>query len=967
MAKRTLEIVITGNSKGATTAVGQVQSHLGKLGSSAASTGKKIATVMGGAGLAGIAALGAGINFSIGEARESVKVTGETERVIKTMGNSAHVSAKQVGDLADSISKKTGIDDEAIQSSANLLLTFGNIKNAAGANNDIFSRSTAIVQDMSTVLGTDANSSAIQLGKALNDPTKGITALSRAGVSFTEQQKEQIRTLQASGDTLGAQKIIMAEVEKEFKGAAEEAATPWDKLKTTFANVAETLGLKLLPYIDLATTWLSDHLPGAVAKAEEWVGKLRDRIGELIEKISPWVAKAREIMENNPEPVFAALAVIVGGVLLLAVIGIVVAIASFIGIAGAVIGVIAAVVAGVVYAYQNFDTFRAIIDGVAAAAVTFWGYLQGAFTTGIAIVMGLWSMFGETILNTIIGVVSGIITYIQGFWMVLQGIFHLITSVLTGDWAGAWEAIKEIVNGAWTMIIGMFQTAWAYIHGLVSVALIVLQEILSLAWSGIQAGVGIAWGFITGVISGAWDGIKTVVGGAVGWIRDTALGIWDEIKDRAASALGGLKDIMGGIWDGINDAIHSGIKAGADLIDRMIRGVQNIINVLPGVDITLPQINFGDAAPSSGSKVGSQAHKAQAMASGGQAPINPRESGPFVTSGARAIVGEGSRVWPEYVIPTDPRYRGRAMGFLQAAAGKLGMANGGRVPYLAAGGNPLSDALGAVGGGIADVAGKVTGTLRKGAANAMFNGVEALINPLIGAIPWELPQGMVRKGMEILKEWISGEDGKLPDEVSTVVGGAVGAAIDYHGGGVEQWRGVALEALAAAGAPADWIGSLLRRMNQESGGNPNSVNNWDINAKNGVPSQGLMQVIPPTFARWAGPYAGRGIRDPFANIYAAIKYTISRYGSGPAGWNKSGGYALGGILPSYRSGAWRIAQDQVAQVHQDETILKKSEADQYRKQGGLSAGPAVTINVNGADVSADDVARAVAWEWRRRR
>ncbi|MGP3955571.1 transglycosylase SLT domain-containing protein [Nonomuraea sp. 3N208] len=80
----------------------------------------------------------------------------------------------------------------------------------------------------------------------------------------------------------------------------------------------------------------------------------------------------------------------------------------------------------------------------------------------------------------------------------------------------------------------------------------------------------------------------------------------------------------------------------------------------------------------------------------------------------------------------------------------------------------------------------------------------------------------------------------------------------------------------------------------ESGGNPNAINNWDINAKNGVPSQGLMQTIPPTFNAHALPGYG-GIREPVDNIIAGVLYTYSRYGNlaghpGISSLESGGGY-----------------------------------------------------------------------------
>jgi phage-related minor tail protein len=113
------------------------------------------------------------------------------------------------------------------------------VRNEVGKGNDIFDQATGIITDMSVALGQDTSSSAIQLGKALNDPIKGVTALQRVGVSFTASQKEQITTLVESGKTLDAQKLILAELGKEFGGAAEAAATPLGKLQQRIGDLAE--------------------------------------------------------------------------------------------------------------------------------------------------------------------------------------------------------------------------------------------------------------------------------------------------------------------------------------------------------------------------------------------------------------------------------------------------------------------------------------------------------------------------------------------------------------------------------------------------------------------------------------------------------------------------------------------------------------------------------------------------------
>lgn len=199
---------------------------------------------------------------AIDEAREAQKVGALTTQVIKSTGGAAGVTAKHVGALATAISRKAGIDDEAIQSGENLLLTFRDVHNEAGRGNAIFDRATRSAVDLSVAMGTDTRSAALQLGKALNDPVLGLTALRRSGVSFTKEQQDQIKAWVASGDTLKAQKAILAEVEKEFGGAAKAAATNGEKLSVAWGNLKERVGTALLPFLDRAEAALTSLING---------------------------------------------------------------------------------------------------------------------------------------------------------------------------------------------------------------------------------------------------------------------------------------------------------------------------------------------------------------------------------------------------------------------------------------------------------------------------------------------------------------------------------------------------------------------------------------------------------------------------------------------------------------------------------------------------------------------------------
>jgi hypothetical protein len=175
----------------------------------------------------------------------------QTGAAILSTGSAAAVTAEQVTTLADRLSKLSGVDDEVIQGGENLLLTFTNIKNGVGAGNDVFDQATKAALDMSVALGEDMSSSSIRLGKALQDPILGVTALRRVGVMLTDQQKASIGVFMANGDVMSAQKVILAELNKEFGGSAEAYGKTIPgaigKARTAFENWSGDLAKKALP------------------------------------------------------------------------------------------------------------------------------------------------------------------------------------------------------------------------------------------------------------------------------------------------------------------------------------------------------------------------------------------------------------------------------------------------------------------------------------------------------------------------------------------------------------------------------------------------------------------------------------------------------------------------------------------------------------------------------------------------
>jgi len=207
MADKKFTIKIAGDSKEFTRVVGRVKRSLNNLKSAVFS--------MRGA----LAGIGAGISFGaiIKATERQQQALRQLEQRITSTGGAAGKTTKELAAFAGELQKVTTFGDEAIIEMQALLLTFTNV---AGPQ---FDRATKAILDMSVAMGQDLKSSALSVGKALNDPVKGLSALGRAGVQFTDKQRELVKGLVDTGRTAEAQGIILEELKRQFGGAAEAA------------------------------------------------------------------------------------------------------------------------------------------------------------------------------------------------------------------------------------------------------------------------------------------------------------------------------------------------------------------------------------------------------------------------------------------------------------------------------------------------------------------------------------------------------------------------------------------------------------------------------------------------------------------------------------------------------------------------------------------------------------------------
>mgnify|MGYP000947047687 CR=1 FL=1 len=255
MASRRLEVVIAGNAGDAVRALGQTERAVGSFDRASSRAGSRFSSTW----RSGISSVGSAIGGLIAgaglaqffrgastEAEEAARVMRQTTAVIDSTGGVAGITAGHLSDLAGSLSDISAVDDEVIQQGGNLLLTFRNVRAEGG----IFDDALASALDMSAAMGTQLQPNIMAVGRALNDPIAGISRLTRMGVTFTQQQKDQIAAMVYFGDAAGAQRIILEELATEFGGAAEANATSSGRMRVAWENLQEQVGTGLLPAVE---------------------------------------------------------------------------------------------------------------------------------------------------------------------------------------------------------------------------------------------------------------------------------------------------------------------------------------------------------------------------------------------------------------------------------------------------------------------------------------------------------------------------------------------------------------------------------------------------------------------------------------------------------------------------------------------------------------------------------------------
>jgi hypothetical protein len=267
------------------TGIKQAQGALSGFGKSLLSVG---ALVAGAFAIRGIVNFGMESVIAAERAQQFNDILVQVAKTTNTFGGSLTAGTDRLIKFADAHELVIGVEAELIKEAQAVLLSFKAVGASADETGGNFDRATKAAFDMAAVLKTDARGSAVQLGKALENPIKGVTALAKAGTTFTDQQKAQIRTLVESNRLLEAQDLILTEVESQYGGAAEAAALGSQKIQLAFGQVQDALGEGLSPAFEKFTTYfITEVVPPLTVFFEDKFPKLLRDLGATFASLQP--------------------------------------------------------------------------------------------------------------------------------------------------------------------------------------------------------------------------------------------------------------------------------------------------------------------------------------------------------------------------------------------------------------------------------------------------------------------------------------------------------------------------------------------------------------------------------------------------------------------------------------------------------------------------------------------------------
>jgi len=512
-------------------------------------------------------------------AMEAEDAAAQLDAVLESTAGAAGMTKEALIKMGDAMELTTKFSSEQVQAGEAILLTF------TGIGKKTFPDATKAAADMAQALGTDVSSQAMVLGKALNDPVAGISKLTKVGVVFTDEQKKQVTAMAEAGDVAGAQKIILAELNKEFGGSAEAAGGTLSGkliiLKNAFGAVSEKIVSALMPYLDKFVAWVSANMPQIEAK-------MTTAFKGVSNFIKNYVVPVLTFLFDHIGAIKNAILIFVG------------ALATW---------KTAMLVSNAIQEIQNVKMVAsAIATGGAAAAQTALGTATGGAKAATLLSIG--AMVAHKVALGASAIATGVATAAQWAWnaamtanpivLIIIAIAALIAAIVLI--ATHWKQVTKAIIDAWDKVKKVFEPVAKW-----------FSKIFTAAFNGIKK----AFSGVTGFFKGIWDEIT---------------GIFKKIGTTIGNGIGGA----------FKAVVNSVISFAEKMINDFIRSINlaiRLINKIPGVEISqikelnIPKMNVGTRYLPSDMLV--YAHQGEM--------IVPKSENPYANSGGQ-ITPTGAKI-----------------------------------------------------------------------------------------------------------------------------------------------------------------------------------------------------------------------------------------------------------------------------------------------------------------------------------
>lgn len=572
MAGPTVVVSVLADSANMRKGFADINNEAGKLGGGLGTLAK-----IGGAALLAVGAAVAGVvASSIKAAAESQVIAAQTTAVLASTAHSANRTAEEISKLATDLSRLSGIDDEVIQSAQNVLLTFTQIKGTT------FDAAAKAALDLSTAMGTDLNSAALLVGKALNDPIKGMSALSRAGVQLSTEQRDLITSLVEVGDVAGAQAILLAELETQFGGSAAAFGNTYEgalgKVKTGIGNLQETIGAAFLPAMTETLNKVAEVINAVgdspafnniVVGIGEFVTSLLsgsgaastfgDAFSVIMAFLNPFSLVLQAVAPLLPElaGAFMGLAQAIGG----ALIGLLPTLTGLIQtLVSALSGVFAAVLPVVIgLITQLAGIFTELLPVLTPVITLVGGILADALVQLVPIIAQVAEFVGQ-VLSTALTAIAPLLTMAAEFLGVL---FEALSPLI--------PAVLSIVEAFLPLLPVLGDLIGALLPVLVELLMAVLEPVLALVSPLLDLLIPViqfladVLGFLVGIIAAVVSAFVGLITGS----EETYAGV-QAVWENVLSFFEGIPAAIGAFFAGAAQWL---VSAGSNIIQGLINGI----------------------------------------------------------------------------------------------------------------------------------------------------------------------------------------------------------------------------------------------------------------------------------------------------------------------------------------------------------------------------------------------------------